>query len=232
VTVRVIGVLEGAPGGDADARRAIMPPAVALDASARTGLGPPGGTLPQLMAVAARVEDAAAVRTAAERWAAARWPNAKERVRVGSRADRVEQARQGLLVFKLVMGAITGVSLLVGGVGVMNVLLASVAERTREIGVRRAMGATRRDVLVQFLAEAVAIAGVGSVAGTVLGVTGAFAATAVVRAYSKAQLYAWLTPSSVLAAVGVTVLVGLVFGLYPARRAAGLSPIDAIRHET
>jgi putative ABC transport system permease protein len=227
--LQVVGVLGDERAGPRE-RAVVVPPDVAARAAARISFGPPGDALPSLLAVAERVEDAPAVRGAAERWSAERW--GRDRVRVGSRADRVDQARQGLLVFKLVMGAITGVSLLVGGVGVMNVLLASVAERTREIGVRRALGATRRDVLVQFLAEAVAIAGVGSVAGTLLGVTGAFGATAAVRAYSKAQVHAWLTPSSVLVAVGVTVLVGLVFGLYPARRAAGLSPIDAIRHET
>jgi putative ABC transport system permease protein len=231
VTVRVVGVLAELPGASAESRTAVVPPDVARRAAARTtfGLRAPA---PALLVVADRVEDAPAVRAAVEAWAAARWPDWKARVRVGSRADRVQQARAGLLAFKLVMGAITGISLLVGGVGVMNVLLASVAERTREIGVRRAVGATRRDVLVQFLAESVAIAGAGSVAGVVIGVAGAFAVTAGVRARTEAEVYAGLSAGSVLSAVAITVLVGLVFGIYPARRAAGLSPIDAIRHET
>ena len=93
---------------------------------------------------------------------------------MANRASRVAQVQQGMLLFKLFMGAITGISLIVGGIGVMNVLLSAVAERTREIGVRRAVGAARRDILVQFLAEAVTISVIGSVAGIVLGLVGSY----------------------------------------------------------
>ncbi len=246
VTVRIVGILadppsraggsaDGADEADADAddgpRAAVLPPDLVRRVAAPLPFGPPGGAA-SLLAVAGRVEDAPAVRAAVERWLAGRWPDWRQRVRVGSRSDRVEQARRALLAFKLVMGAITGISLLVGGVGVMNVLLASVAERTREIGVRRAVGATRADVRRQFLAESIAIAGLGSLLGVLLGLAGAFGVTAAVRAYTEARVYAGVSAASVLSAVAVTVLVGLTFGVYPARRAAALSPIDAIRHET
>ncbi|HEX9165729.1 MAG TPA: FtsX-like permease family protein, partial [Gemmatimonadales bacterium] len=144
---------------------------------------------------------------------------------------RARQARQGMLIFKLLMGAITGISLLVGGIGIMNVLLASVAERTREIGIRKATGARRRDVLLQFLAESVAITGLGSVVGVLLGLAGAFGVTAIMRARTEAVIYAAFTWGTVAIAVAAAVTVGIAFGIYPALRAARLSPIDAIRHE-
>ena len=136
-----------------------------------------------------------------------------------------------MLVFKLVMGAIAGISLLVGGIGIMNILLASVAERTREIGIRKAAGARQRHVLLQFLAESVAITGIGSVLGVILGLAGAFGITAGIRHLTDAPLYAAFTWQSVAVAAAAALLVGLVFGTYPARRAARLSPIEASRHE-
>jgi len=199
-------------------------------ADAARAIGP--RVAPQLTLSAARIEDVDSLRAGVERWAAARFGEAwKDRLTVASRRLRVEQTATAMRIFKLLMAAITGVSLLVGGVGIMNVLLASVAERTREIGIRKATGARNRDILVQFLAESVAITGFGAAIGVALGLGIAFLAAAVMRAQTDAPVHAAVTLTTVGFAVGVSVLIGLVFGLYPARRAARLSPIDAIRHE-
>ena len=125
----------------------------------------------------------------------------------------------------LLLGAVAGVSLLVGGIGIMNVMLVSVTERTREIGLRRAMGARRQDILVQFLIEAMTLSGVGGAVGIALG---AAIATLV------ASLAGWPTvirAESVMLAAGCSVAIGVFFGFYPARRAADLQPVAALRHE-
>src|SRR5262249_48144252 len=107
----------------------------------------------------------------------------------------------------------------------------SVIERTREIGIRKATGAEYRHILWQFLAESVTITGVGSVIGLVLGVLGAALITFIMRRVADAKIYPWLSISTVLIAVGASVFIGVVFGLYPAVRAAKLAPIEAIHHE-
>jgi putative ABC transport system permease protein len=127
--------------------------------------------------------------------------------------------------FDVVVGAIAVVTLLVGGIGVMNVMLMSVFERTSEIGLRRAVGATRRAIAGQFLLEAVAISGAGGVAGLVLGIVSATAIQVL------GQWPTVLSFSAVLAASVVAIGVGFVSGVYPARRAAILNPIDAVRYE-
>jgi len=130
--------------------------------------------------------------------------------------------------FTLLLGAIGGISLLVGGIGIMNIMLVSVNERTREIGIRKAVGARRGDILNQFLIEAVALTGLGGVIGILLG----WAITEVVhRIPQAASLPLLITTGTVIIAVGVSVAIGVVFGLYPAMRAARLHPIQALRYE-
>jgi putative ABC transport system permease protein len=185
-----------------------------------------------ILVTAMRVEDVPAIRASIEGWLGRRYGAAwKEKVSVASNESRVEQVAQAMFLFKLFMGAITGISLLVGGIGIMNVLLASVTERTREIGIRKATGARSRQIMLQFLSESAVIAAAGSLIGVVLGVTAAFGVTTVMRKLTQAQMYAGFSISTFAVAVLSSVSVGLVFGLYPALRAARLSPIEAIRHE-
>jgi len=130
--------------------------------------------------------------------------------------------------FTLLLGAIGGISLLVGGIGIMNIMLVSVNERTREIGIRKAVGARRRDIMVQFLIESIALTGIGGILGILLG----WAITVAVSLIPQASgLVLLITAGTVIIAVGVSVLIGVVFGLYPAMRAARLHPIQALRYE-
>lgn len=188
---------------------------------------------PPVMLVRARtLEDVRATRADVEDWIAERYGQRANRVLVQTSDQRLAQATQGVFIFKLFMGAITGISLLVGGIGIMNVLLASVTERTREIGVRKATGARRIDIVMQFLVESVVISGLGSLVGVALGLSTSFAVVALIRARTRAIfLDATFSWSTVLVAALAAITVGLVFGTYPARRAGRLSPIDAIRHE-
>lgn len=139
--------------------------------------------------------------------------------------ELLQQSRQTQRIFNIVMGAIASISLLVGGIGIMNIMLASVLERTSEIGLRRALGARRRDISRQFIVEAVTI----SLSGALLGIGLGFAIASVVSAYSGWSTI--VTPISVLLGVGVSVTVGLIFGIFPARKAAYISPIEALRYE-
>jgi putative ABC transport system permease protein len=137
----------------------------------------------------------------------------------------LRQSQKTQQIFNIVMGAIAGISLLVGGIGIMNIMLATVLERTREIGIRRAVGATQNDIMRQFLIEAVAICLLGCVTGIVVGVSLA----KIIAFYAD-----WPTIVSiysVVLAVGVSTTVGIVFGLYPARKAAQLDVIDSLRYE-
>lgn len=129
-------------------------------------------------------------------------------------------------VLTIFLGAIAGISLLVGGIGIMNIMLVSVTERTREIGLRKAVGAKRRDILVQFLIESVILALIGGLLGIVLGTSGAIAISRL-----QNDLVAVVTVQSVLLATGFSAAVGLFFGIYPATRASRLNPIDALRYE-
>jgi len=130
----------------------------------------------------------------------------------------------GLLT--LFLGSIAGISLLVGGIGIMNIMLVSVTERTREIGIRKAVGAKRRDIMLQFLIEAIVLSLIGGLLGIGLG----FGASALISRASE-QLTTYVSPGSVLLAAGFSMLVGIFFGIYPAVRASRLNPIEALRYE-
>jgi putative ABC transport system permease protein len=128
-------------------------------------------------------------------------------------------------LFNIVMGCIAGISLLVGGIGIMNIMLATVLERTREIGIRRAVGARRRDIRFQFLVEAFSLSALGGIAGVLLGLS--IARIVALSAGWPTLVTLW----SILLATGVALVVGLLSGLYPAHRAAGLDPIESLRYE-
>jgi putative ABC transport system permease protein len=135
------------------------------------------------------------------------------------------QSRQTQRLFNIVMGAIAGISLLVGGIGIMNIMLASVLERTREIGVRRAIGARRTDIVTQFLVESFSISALGGLTGVGIGIGIAQA----VAYYAKWPTV--VTAASLVLAIGVSMAVGIVSGLYPAVRASRVDPIYALRYE-
>ena len=137
----------------------------------------------------------------------------------------LEQNQQTQRIFNVVMGAIASISLLVGGIGIMNIMLASVLERTNEIGLRRAIGARKVDIRVQFIAEAVAISFAGGLIGVGLGY-GISKAVALFSGWSTI-----ITASSVGLSFGVSSLIGLVFGIYPAVQASNLDPIECLRYE-
>jgi putative ABC transport system permease protein len=135
------------------------------------------------------------------------------------------QARRTQLLWSFVLSSIAAISLLVGGIGIMNITLATVMERTREIGIRRAMGAKRRHIIFQFLTETLILALFGGVLGVMMGFGAAFVVKWV------AQMSTVVTIWSVILSFGISAAVGLSFGIYPAYRAANLDPIEALRRE-
>jgi putative ABC transport system permease protein len=158
--------------------------------------------------------------------------------------ELLQQAKVMQAIFNVLLVLIAGISLIVGGIGIMNIMLATVTERTKEIGIRRALGAKRRDIIQQFLSETVALSAIGGLLGVLLGllcgpaVNGTRAAFGILFPDIMASLPAnmrtlepRIAPWSIVVAFGISVAVGLVFGMYPARRAAMMDPIEALRHE-
>ena len=227
---RIVGVWTADTSGAgtrATPRRAYVPITTANAAIAQGRAESSGG----LTVKANRIEDLPVIQRRTEAWLARRYGDWKKQAKISSYAEESAKVRDNMVLFKILMSAITGVSLVVGGVGIMNVLLASVTERTREIGVRKATGARNADLLAQFLAESVAIAGLGSVLGTMLGISVAALVASIMRAKTMAPVHAGFSISTLMVAIAAPIIVGIGFGIYPALRAARLSPIEAIRHE-
>jgi putative ABC transport system permease protein len=153
-------------------------------------------------------------------------PDDADDFQVTSQQAVLDIASQITGILTLFLGAISGISLLVGGIGIMNIMLVSVTERTREVGIRKAVGATKRDILLQFLLESIVLSCLGGLLGIGLGITGAN-----VIANLSPDLATKVTLGTLTLASGVASAVGLVFGVYPAMRAASLRPIEALRYE-
>jgi len=137
----------------------------------------------------------------------------------------LREAEASKRIYKIVLSSIAAISLLVGGIGIMNIMLATVTERTREIGVRRALGAKKKDIITQFLIETVVLSICGGLIGVVLGLI-----VPIVVSLSTGMVTV-ITPWSVALAFGISGLTGIAFGIYPASQAAELDPIEALRHE-
>jgi putative ABC transport system permease protein len=152
-------------------------------------------------------------------------PNEADDFQVRNQAELAAAAQGTTEVMTLLLAAIAGISLLVGGIGIMNIMLVSVTERTREIGLRLALGARSSDVQTQFLIESVVM----SVTGGLLGVAFGFTGSAIVAAVTGWSTL--ISAPTVMMALGFAGAVGVFFGFYPARRAAGLDPIEALRYE-
>jgi putative ABC transport system permease protein len=144
---------------------------------------------------------------------------------IRNQADLVETAQQQTSIFTMLLASIAGVSLFVGGIGIMNIMLVTVTERTREIGIRKAIGAKSRDIRNQFLIEAVTMSILGGLLGVALGL---------IASYLVASRTGWntlVTPASIMLSFGFSAVVGVLFGVYPASKASRLHPIEALRYE-
>ena len=185
---------------------------------------------PSLMVEAARVEDVGLLKEEIRVYLDKQFPGHHD-FKISTNELRVEQATKGIKLFRIIMGLIVGISVIVGGVGVMNVLLISVTERTAEIGIRKAVGANRRDIILLFLSESIAVSAFGSLLGLIFGTLFTMAAIPIVKALTKVPFHAAYTVNTFLIISFIAVLVGIIFGTYPAIRASRLDPVDAIRHE-
>jgi len=231
VPFRVIGVLEEKGGNQFanDDNQVIIPITTARaqlrDVRARNGL--PGVTAILLQGAAAgSSETLKSDATSVLRGQHSISYRDEDDFRVFNQADLLQSFSAISAAITVFLSAIAGISLLVGGIGVMNIMLVTVTERTREIGLRKAIGAKRRDILIQFLVEAVTLSLLGGAIGIAIGVGGAAAVSSLSQQFQPS-----VSPITVLLATGVSAMVGLVAGLYPALRAARMNPIEALRHE-
>ncbi len=219
--LKIMGVIESRQGG---APQLFYP--ISLVSTAELKSNPP-----ELILTVAQTEKIPEIKLEMERWLKSRYTHAADDFKVVTNEFRVEQIAKGFLLFRIIMGLIVGISVVVGGIGVMNVLLISVTERTSEIGIRKAMGANRRDIIYLFLTESITVSAFGSLLGVAFGIAFTSVAVPVVKSLTKIPFQADYTINTIAVIAAIALLVGIVFGTYPAIRASRLDPVEAIRHE-
>jgi putative ABC transport system permease protein len=176
-----------------------------------------------------KIEDVTQIKNEIQTWINNRFKDHASDFECITNEFRVEQVRKGFLLFRIVMGLIVGISVVVGGIGIMNVLLISITERTAEIGIRKALGANRRDIMRLFLSESITLSMLGSIIGIALGVLVTLLAIPVIKSFTKAPFEAAFTLNTILIIAAVSILIGIIFGTYPANKAARLDPVVAIQ---
>jgi putative ABC transport system permease protein len=186
---------------------------------------------PPFIAIQAdEIADVPKVRDAVQEWLASSAYTTDD-VRILSQDSRVNQATQGFMLFRIIMGLIVGISVIVGGIGVMNVLLISVTQRTNEIGLRKAVGSRKSDIYVQFLSESMVISLFGTVVGIIIGILASLAVVPIVHQIVEIPFSPAFSLLTITVITIFSLLIGVLFGTYPAYKASQLSPIDALRRE-
>lgn len=185
---------------------------------------------PYIAIEAGSVEDVPVVKNSVERWRDTTLFT-EDDIRIFSQDYRVDQATQGFMLFRIIMGLIVGISVIVGGIGVMNVLLISVTQRTKEIGVRKAVGSRKKDIYVQFLSESMVVSLFGTLIGIMVGILIALAVAPIVHQVIDVPFSPAFSFVTISVITLFSLLIGILFGTFPAYKASQLSPIDALRRE-
>ncbi len=228
--LRVIGVMQpkGGTGFANKDDQVIVPLSTALAKlqSARTASG--GQQISQIDVKARTAKDVPDAVTQVTAAMSLRHRNPDE-IQIRNVQDQIDAQKESSDTLTILLGAIAGISLVVGGIGIMNIMIVSVTERTREIGIRKAVGAKQRDILLQFLMEALVV----SVLGGLLGIIAGIGTSKLVegKSLNGQEIQTVIVPASIVLAFGVSAAIGLFFGIYPASRAARLNPIEALRYE-